>query len=59
MWLRFGRAPLSSIEGTTKLRLDEDGRVILHRDYFDLWGDTLDSVPVVGGLYRRFVGLLG
>jgi hypothetical protein len=59
MWLRFGPAPLSSIEGVTKLRLDAAGRVVEHRDYFDLWGDTLDSVPLVGGLYRRFVGLMG
>ena len=59
MWLRFGRTPLATIEGVTKLRLDAAGRVIEHRDYFDFWGDTLDSVPLVGGLYRRFVGLMG
>jgi hypothetical protein len=59
MEMRFGSAPLSIIEGVTRLRLDERSRVIEHRDYFDLWGDTLESIPVVGRLYRRFVGLMG
>jgi hypothetical protein len=59
MEMRFGSAPLSIIEGVTRLRLDEHARVIEHRDYFDLWGDTLESIPGVGRLYRRFVGLMG
>jgi hypothetical protein len=59
MEMRFGSAPLSTIEGVTRLRLDERGRVIEHRDYFDLWGDSLESIPLIGSLYRRFVGLMG
>jgi limonene-1,2-epoxide hydrolase len=59
MEMRFGPSPLSIIEGVTKLRLDADGRVIEHRDYFDLWGDTLGSMPGLGGLYRRFVRIMG
>lgn len=59
MEMRFGPSPLSIIEGATRLRLDEDGRVIEHRDYFDLWGDTLGSMPGIGPLYRRFVELMG
>ena len=59
MEMKIGRAPLSSIEGCTKLTLDDEGRVVEHRDYFDLWGDTLGSLPAVGGLYRRFVRLMG
>jgi limonene-1,2-epoxide hydrolase len=59
MTMRFGRAPRSSIEGATKLTLNAAGQVIEHRDYFDLWGDTLDSLPTVGRLYRKLVRSLG
>lgn len=59
MTMRFGRAPRSSIEGSTKLTLNHAGQVIEHRDYFDLWGDTLDSLPTVGRLYRKLIRRLG
>ena len=59
MEMKIGPSPLSTIEGVTKLRLGPDGRVIEHRDYFDLWGDSLGSMPGLGGLYRRFVRLMG
>lgn len=59
MKMRFSKSPLTVIEGATKLTLDADGKVVEHRDYFDLWGDTLDAVPGVGKLYRRAVKLLG
>lgn len=59
MKMRFGKAPETIIEGTTKLTLDSEGKVIEHRDYFDLWGDTLDGIPGVGKLYRRAVKLMG
>ena len=59
MEMKLGPAPLTTIEGCTKLTLDEDGRVVEHRDYFDLWGDSLGSTPLVGALYRRFVRLMG
>ena len=58
MELRLGPSPLTVFEGTTRLRLDGEGRVIEHRDFFDLWGDSLDAVPGVGAVYRRIVGLL-
>ncbi len=63
MKMRFGKSPLTTalttIEGATKLSLGPDGKVVEHRDYFDLWGDTLDAIPGVGKLYRRAVKLLG
>jgi limonene-1,2-epoxide hydrolase len=59
MTMRFGRAPRSSIEGATKLTLNPQGQVIEHRDYFDLWGDTLDSLPSVGRVYRKLVRAIG
>ena len=45
--------------GATRLRLNQDGLVCDHRDYFDFVGPTFAPVPLVGGfvrwLYKRFV----
>ena len=45
--------------GVTRLRIDDDGRIVDHRDYFDFVGPTFAPVPLVGGfvrwLYKRFV----
>jgi hypothetical protein len=59
MEMKLGPTPLTRIEGVTKLTLDEQGLVTEHRDYFDLWGDSLGSTPGIGKLYRWFVGLMG
>lgn len=46
--------------GVTRLKLNQEGKIIDHRDYFDFVGPTFQPVPVVGGfvrwLYGRFVG---
>ena len=59
MEMKLGPTPLTRIEGCTKLTLDERGLVTEHRDYFDLWGDSLRSTPGIGAMYRWFVGLMG
>jgi len=59
MEMKIGPTPLSTIEGCTKLTLNEGGQVVEHRDYFDLWGDSLGSTPGIGKLYRWFVRLMG
>jgi hypothetical protein len=45
--------------GTTRLLLNDAGKIVDHRDYFDFVGPTFAPVPVVGGfvrwLYKRFV----
>jgi len=45
--------------GTTRLLLNEEGRICNHRDYFDFIVPTFAPVPVLGGivrwLYARFV----
>ena len=51
--------PRSTYDGTSRLVLDAQGKVIEHRDYFDLWGDTLGGLPGVGKLYRQLVKKLG
>ena len=51
-------APTLRIEGVTHCIL-RDGLVAVHRDYWDLLGSVMDTIPIVGGLYRRAVARLG
>ena len=45
--------------GATRLRFNDAGKILHHRDYFDFIGPTFGPVPVLGGfvrwLYKRFV----
>jgi hypothetical protein len=45
--------------GATRLRLNAQGKIMDHRDYFDFVAPTFGPVPVLGGfvrwLYGRFV----
>ena len=45
--------------GVSRLKLNSEGKVINHRDYFDFVGPTFAPVPVLGGfvrwLYKKFV----
>ncbi len=50
------RIPTLRDDGCSRLLLDEDGRVIDHRDYFDLWGDMIDAFPRASKVYRKLVG---
>lgn len=44
--------------GTSRLRIDTEGKIVEHRDYFDFVGPTFAPVPLLGGfvrwLYKRF-----
>lgn len=50
--LRFESALIGrgeqAIEGTTRLRFAGDGRVVLHRDYWDAAGELYAKLPVIG-----------
>jgi limonene-1,2-epoxide hydrolase len=50
------RLPMLWNDGCTRLRVDEQGLVVDHRDYFDLWGDMIDAYPRASKIYRRVVG---
>lgn len=49
------RFPMLWNDGCTRLLLDDDGLVIDHRDYFDLWGDMIDAFPRASKVYRKIV----
>lgn len=40
------------VRGVTHLRFDADGRVTLHRDYWDAAEELYEKLPLIGGLMR-------
>lgn len=55
MTMSFRRSPKTRMYGATRLTLHEDGRILEQRDYYDLWGDIYDNVPVWRRIYRWFM----
>ncbi len=55
MTMMFKKYPSSTLYGTTRLGLNEAGRIQSQRDYFDLWGDIFDNIPWFARPYRRFM----
>jgi limonene-1,2-epoxide hydrolase len=55
MTMAFRKYPPTPIYGTTKLVIHEDGRIIAQRDYFDLWGDIINGIPLLKKRYRMFM----
>jgi limonene-1,2-epoxide hydrolase len=49
------RLPMLWNDGCTRLLVGDDGLVIDHRDYFDLWGDMIDAFPRASKVYRKIV----
>lgn len=44
------------IRGATQIRFAPDGRVTLHRDYWDTAEELYEKLPVLGGLMRWLKG---
>lgn len=60
-WTMTGAMPLTprvTVDGVSRLRV-QGGRIVHHRDYFDLAGSAFDALPGVRGLYRAAVRVLG
>lgn len=49
---RFQRGKAQCILGGSHLVLDGEGRITLHRDYWDAAEELYEKLPVVGGLMR-------
>lgn len=47
--------PWAANHGASRLRLDADGLVVHHRDYFDLWGDMIETWPRIDKIYRSII----
>ena len=55
MTITFRKSPKSVLYGMSRITLDESGRICEQRDYYDLWGDIFDNIPVMAKRYRRFM----
>ena len=55
MTMIFRNTPSTTLYGASKLTLDEDGRIIHQRDYYDLWGDIFPNVPLMKKIYPWFM----
>jgi limonene-1,2-epoxide hydrolase len=55
MTLSFKKYPSSILYGTSRLTLNQEGKIIEQRDYYDLWGDIFDNIPRFGKAYRKFM----
>jgi limonene-1,2-epoxide hydrolase len=55
MTITFRKNPNSVMYGTSRVTLNEAGKIIEQRDYYDLWGDIFDNIPRFGKAYRRFM----
>jgi len=55
MTIKFKKNPSSVLYGSSRLTLNEEGKIIEQRDYYDLWGDIFDNIPRFGKAYRKFM----
>jgi len=55
MTLSFKNLPNSKMYGASRLTLNDEGMIIKQRDYYDLWGDIIDSIPGISKGYRIFM----
>ncbi len=55
MSLGFKKYPTSSVFGSSRVTLNDSGKIIEQRDFYDLWGDIFDNIPRFNKIYRKFM----
>lgn len=55
MTIKFKKNPSSVLYGSSRVTLNEEGKIAEQRDYYDLWGDIFDNIPRIRKPYRRFM----
>jgi hypothetical protein len=55
MTIKFKKNPSSVLFGSSRVTLNDEGKIVEQRDYYDLWGDIFDNIPRVRKPYRRFM----
>jgi hypothetical protein len=55
MTIKYRKNPSSVLYGSSRLTINESGKIAEQRDYFDLWGDIFDNVPGLGKAYRKLM----
>lgn len=55
MTISYKKYPSSIIFGFSRLTINENGKIVEQRDYYDLWGDIFDNIPYFAKRYRKFM----
>ena len=55
MTIKYKKNPSSVLYGSSRLTLNDEGKIAEQRDYYDLWGDIFDNIPRFGKAYRKFM----
>lgn len=55
MTILYRNTRSSVIYGASRILLNEQGKIIDQRDYYDLWGDIFDAIPKFKPRYRSFM----
>jgi len=55
MTISYKKYPSSVLYGLSRLSINDHGKIIEQRDYYDLWGDIFDNIPRFGKGYRNFM----
>jgi hypothetical protein len=55
MTLSFKKYPSSVLYGSSRLTINQEGKIAEQRDYYDLWGDIFDNIPRINKAYRKFM----
>lgn len=55
MTISYKKNPSSIIYGSSRIKLNDEGKIVEQRDYYDLWGDIFDNIPRFGKAYRKFM----
>jgi limonene-1,2-epoxide hydrolase len=55
MTISYKKNPSSVLYGSSRVTLNEAGKITEQRDYYDLWGDIFDNIPRFGKAYRKFM----
>jgi hypothetical protein len=55
MTMKFRIFPSTPMYGASRLTLHENGQIIEQRDYYDIWGDINNGIPIYRRFYRWFM----
>jgi limonene-1,2-epoxide hydrolase len=55
MTISYKKYPSSVLYGSSRVTINEAGKIAEQRDYYDLWGDIFDNIPRFGKAYRKFM----
>ncbi|MBM7559577.1 nuclear transport factor 2 family protein [Marinitoga litoralis] len=55
MTILFKKTRTSVVYGASRVIINDEGKIIDQRDYYDLWGDIFDNIPGFSKAYRRFM----